>query len=352
MARVLVTGANGHLGCNLVRELLGAGHRVVALVRPGADHSGLGGLDLERISGDVLDPPSIRGAVQGCELVFHAAAPYLVWARDPDDIVRPAVEGTENVLRAAKAAGVRRVVFTSSSNAVGFTSDPQRPLDELSWNEAPRSPYVRAKTMAERRVWALSAELDLPVVAVLPTAVLGRFDYRVTPTTAPVLDAVQGRGPVPFAMNLVDVRDVARAHVLAAERGKPGERYLAGGQNVTTAELAEIIWQLAGIRPKQGLPPYPVLLAVATVADLIARRTGKPPIISPDIARESRGGRQPVFDCSKIQRELGLAPRSAEQVVSEVIRWGLFLGRIREPLATTLRGHFTPDPSWPRPSPR
>jgi len=351
MARVLVTGANGHLGCNLVRDLLGSGQQVVALLRPGADASGLAGLELQRISGDVLDAPSVRGALEGCELVFHLAAPYRTWARDPNEVVRPAVEGTENVLRAAKAAGVRRVVATSSCNAVGFTRDPQQPRDELSWNESPRSAYVRAKTLAERRAWALAAELELELVAVLPTAVLGRFDYRVTPTTAPVLDAVQGRGPVPFAMNLVDVRDVARAHVLAAERGKPGERYLAGGQNVTTAELAEIIWQLTGIRPKQGLPPYPLLLAVATVAELIARRTGKPPIISPDVAREAHG-RHAVFDCSKIQRELGLGPRSAEQVVSEVIRWGLFLGRIREPLATTLRGHFTPDPSWPRPSAR
>ncbi|MFO0739536.1 MAG: NAD-dependent epimerase/dehydratase family protein [Labilithrix sp.] len=323
--RALVTGANGHIGANLVRALVEGGHEVVAFVRDGSDLRGLEGVEVTIARGDVCDAEPVLRAIDGCEVVFHAAAPYRLWARDPDEIVRPAVIGTENVLGAARTHGVRRVVVTSSCNAVGFTNDPSKPRDESMWNDDATSPYVRAKNAQERRTWALAEELDLDVVTILPTAVLGRLDFRKTPTTAPMVDALSGRGPVPFPMNLVDVRDVARAHVLAAEGGKRGTRYLVGGDNVDVPELASIIEHLTGKRPPEGLPPLWLLRVVASVAELGARFSGKPPFLTRALLEESRG-RAPVFDCSRARRDLGLAPRSADEVVRETLAWAREMG--------------------------
>jgi dihydroflavonol-4-reductase len=345
MAKALVTGANGHLGCNLVRDLLEHGYEVVPFVRARSNVAGLEGLGLSFARGDVLDAASVERAMEGCDVVFHAAAPYLVWAKDPAQIIEPTVRGTENVLRAAKARGVRRVVVTSSCNAVGFTKDTNKLLDETSWNDHTKSPYVHAKNEQERCAWKLAGELGLALVTVLPTAVLGRFDYRKTPTTAPFVDALAHKGPVPFPMNLVDVRDVARAHVLAAEKGEPGERYLAGGDNVEAATLADLIEKHTGKRPALGLPPPWLLHAVAFFSEVASSLSGKPPLITRDVLADVEG-RAPLFDCRKEHEKLGLEPRSAETVVVETLRWALFMGWIPEKIAAPLRTKNPPDPGW------
>lgn len=348
MTRALVTGANGHIGCNLVRDLLAHGHEVVAMVRATSDTTGLTSLPITTVRGDVRDPAAVGAAMKDCELVFHLGSPYAVWARDPAEIVEPAVRGVENVLRAAKERGVRRVVVTSSSNAVGFSRDPARPLDETHWNDRTKSPYIQAKNEQERRAWKLAEELGLDVVTVLPTVVLGRFDYRRTPTSGPFVDALVGKGPVPFAMNLVDVRDVARTHVLAAERGKAGERYLAGGFDASPESIATMIENVTGRRPTVGLPPLWVLRVVATLTAPIARMTGKPPPITHALLDDAAGGHG-VFDCSKARRELGLTPHEPAVVVHEVVRWALFMGWLPDATMSRLRGGFAPDPDWPRP---
>lgn len=348
MTRVLVTGANGHIGCNLVRDLLAHDYEVVAMVRETSDTTGLGPLPITTTKGDVRDAAAVGRAMDGCELVFHLGSPYAVWAKDPREIVEPAVRGVENVLRAAKERGVRRVVVTSSSNAVGFSRDPQKPLDETHWNDRTKSPYIRAKNEQERRTWKLADELALDVVTVLPTAVLGRLDYRRTPTTGPFVDVITGKGPVPFAMNLADVRDVARTHVLAAERGRAGERYLAGGFDADPETLATIIEKITGRRPKVGLPPLWVLRVVATLTAPIAALTGKPPPITHALLDDAAGGHG-VFDCSKARRELGLTPHEPAVVVHEVVRWALFMGWLPDAMMTRLSGGFAPDPDWPRP---
>lgn len=329
MNHAYVTGSNGHIGANLIRDLLEHGYTVTALVRPSADTRGIDAVagELTLARGDVLDPPSLAGIEEG-SVVFHAAAPYTVWARDASAIVRPAVEGTENVLRAAKERGARRVVVTSSCNAVGFTRG--EPLDERSWNDRATSPYIRAKNEQERLAHRLAGELELDVVTVLPTAVLGPHDYRKTPTMGPFVDALAGRGPVPFPMNLVDVRDVARGHVLAAERGARGERYLLGGDNVDMATLASLIEARTGKRPREGLPPSWVLRAVATVAETFAPMTGKAPPITRAVLDDVAGG-APLFDCGKARRELGLAPRGAEAVVDATLEWAIAMGWLPRP---------------------
>jgi len=323
MKTALVTGANGHIGANLVRDLVGHGWDVRSLVRASSDLRGLVGVETTIVRGDVLDEASLLDAMRDRAFVFHAGAPYLTWARDPETIVRPAVVGTENVLRAAKAAGVTRVVVTSSCNAVGFTRDA--PLDERTWNERVSSPYLRAKRDQERRAHELAKELDLDVVAVLPTAVLGGYDFRKTPTTAPFVDALTGKGPVPFPMNLIDVRDVARGHVLAAERGVRGERYLLGGDNVDVKTLASLIEKHTGKRPGEGLPPPWVLRTVAAVAETFSAISGSAPPITRALLDDVAGG-VPLFDCSKAKNELGLSPRGAEEVVVSTLKWAAKMG--------------------------
>lgn len=322
MQTALVTGANGHIGSNLTRELLSRGINVVALVRENADLRGLDGLNVKLARGDVLDADAVRRAVEGCDVVFHLAAPYAVWAKDPAQIVEPAVRGTENVLRAAKS-GARRVVVTGSCNAVGFTRGA--PLDETSWRESAASPYMRAKRDQERRAFELADELDLDVVTVLPTAVLGPHDYRKTPTTGPFVDALAGKGPVPFAMNLVDVRDVATGHVLAAILGVRGERYILGGENVDIATLAQLIEKHTGNKPGKGLPPAWVLRTVAAVSEAVSAVSGKAPAITRAILDDVAGG-APLFHIAKAKRVLGYEPRGAEEVVVATIGWARQMG--------------------------
>lgn len=346
--RALVTGATGHIGANLVRDLLEHQYDVVPYVRASSNVIGLEGLGLSFVRGDLLDAAALERAMEGCELVFHLGAPYVTWAKDPATIVEPAVRGTEQVLRSAKKLGVGRVVITSSCNAVGFTADPTKPRDESMWAERATSPYVRAKNEQEKRAWALSKELELDVVTVLPTTVLGRLDYRKTPTSAPWADALAGRGPIPFAMNMVDVRDVARCHVLAAEKGVAGERYLAGGDNADAATLAGIVEKLTGKRPAEGLPPLWVLRAVATLAGFAASLTGKAPPITHELLDDA-AGLSPVFDCNKARTKLGLEPRSPEEVVVETLRWALFMGWLPDRLTQALARKHPPDASWKRP---
>ncbi|MFO0674403.1 MAG: NAD-dependent epimerase/dehydratase family protein [Polyangiaceae bacterium] len=318
MKRALVTGANGHIGSNVVRDLLDHEYEVVAMVRPNADRRGLEGLRVVERKGDVLDAASVRAAVEGCSHVFHLAAPYITWARDPDSIIAPAVLGTENVLRAAKSAGVERVVVTGSCNAVGFTKG--EPLDETTFRAAARSPYMRAKREQELRAVELARELGLHVTVVLPTTVLGPYDYRKTPTTAAMVDVLRGKQPVPFPMNLVDVRDVAAGHRLAAEHGASGERYLLGGSDTTMGELATLVEAQTGKRPKEGLPPEWVLRAVAAVSETVARISGKAPIISDAVLDDVAGG-VPLFRIDKAKKNLGYAPRGPGEVIAATHQW-------------------------------
>lgn len=323
MTRALVTGANGHIGANVVRELLADKFDVTAFVREGADLRGLDGLDVTLARGDIRDADAVRRAAEGCDVIYHLAAPYQVWARDPNAIIEPAIVGTENVLRAASG---KRVVVTGSCNAVGFTHG--EPLNETSFREKAASPYMRAKREQELRAFELAKELDVHLVTVLPTAVLGPYDYRKTPTTAPFVDALNGKGPVPFAMNIVDVRDVARGHLLAAARGARGERYLLGGDNVDIPTLAHFIAQFTGRRPAEGLPPSWVLRTVAALSEAVSAVSGKAPMITRALLDDAGGG-QPLFDISKAKTQLGYQPRGAEQVIEATVNWARKMGWLK-----------------------
>ncbi len=339
-----VTGASGHIGANIVHELVSRGHRVSVSARSLDRLRAVKGLSVYAHVGDVLDQKSLRDAMEGADVLFHAAAVYKNWTKDPEEMPRIALEGTRHALHAAKDAGVKRVVLTSSCNAIGFTKDLAKLPDEKTWNDAPHLPYVRAKIESERLAHALAKELGLELVAVLPTGVLGRFDYAVTPSTRTFVDVLNRKGPLGFPMNLIEVRDVAIGHVLAAEEGTPGERYLLGGENVDVETLATLVREETGVDPKIGLPPAWVLATVAAVAETVSKVTGKEPVLTRAMVRELAASKGIVFDCSKAKRELGFEPRAAREVVHEAARWAAFTGLVDPAIGAKL----PPDPAWTR----
>jgi len=333
MTRALVTGASGHIGANLVRELLDRGYQVDALVRITSNLAGLDGLDVRLHHGDILDPLSLDKAMEGVEVLFHAAAVYVNWAADEADILDPAIVGTENVLRAAARHGVRRVVVTSSCNAVGFSDSAESPLDESHWNTELHLPYVRAKVEGERRAWALAKELGLDMVTVLPTGVLGPHDYKITPTTAYLRDAMAGQGPIlPGMQNTVHVRDVAIGHVLAAERGRAGERYLLGSESIPHTRMASAIATVSGKSPSILNAPRWLLMAAAAVIETIAGFRGVEPALTTAMIRTAHG-RHIYFDITKAREELGFAPRSTEETLADTWNWLVRIGQLSPNLA-------------------
>ena len=317
----LVTGGTGFVGAHVVRALLARGGAVRCLVRPGSRRDNLAGLPVEIAEGDLTDPASLAAALSGASRLFHCAADYRLWARDPRDLGRVNVEGTENVLGAAARAGVSRVVYTSSVGALGRTADGS-PADETTPVHRGElvGHYKRSKYDAERvaEQWAAKG---LPVVIVNPSTPVGELDIRPTPTGQMIVDFLRGRIPayVDTGLNLVDVRDVAQGHLFAAEKGRVGERYILGNRNMT---LKEILGELARItgRPAPSLClPHALPLAVSAVATGLARLSGRPPRVSLESVRMSR--HRMFFDPGKAVRDLGFPQSPVEEALGRAVAW-------------------------------
>jgi dihydroflavonol-4-reductase len=340
LPRILVTGATGHLGAALVRAARARGHDVRALARKTSDRRGIAGVDVEVVEGDLLDPASLAAAVAGCDVVLHAGAVYRNWARDPDEILRPAIEGTANIVNAAAKANVRRVVLCSSNAAVGYGTARAVLLDETSWNTNPKAAYIRAKTVAERSGLDLGAKLGLETVSVCPCGIIGPWDYRRTPTTRGVASMALG-GPSVLDLAVTDVRDIAEGHLLAAERGKPGERYLLAGENCTRERVAELMTAVTGRKVRAMLPPRAVMWLIAAFGELRARAGGPDADLTRDAIADVYG-RHLMYDHGKAVRELGWTFRPAADVIRDAVRWLIFLGDVK-PIAG-----LEPDPTWTR----
>jgi len=346
MAKVLVTGANGHVGANTLRSLLVRGHEPVPCVRQGSDLRGIEKLGLAYRYGDVMDAPSMEAAAAGCEVIVHTAAVYLNWAKNPEDIMRPSVTGTRNVFQAAKQAGVRRVVFTSSTNAVGFSARPDYVRTEKDWNEDAQNAYYVAKVRGEREAIRLSEELGIPTIRLCPSGILGPYDYRITPSTQAILDIVNGRG---FSwvggMNFVDVQAVAEAHAAAVEMGEPGQRYIVCGDNLDARQIVQIVQQLTGVKSMHLPLGRTTALPLGSLLDAVARFTGTQPIFSRSLAHEvvERYG---YYDGSLAKRTFGLQPRNSEETLRDTIRWLLYLGKVTKKLPQDVLDRFPVDPAW------
>ena len=320
--KALVTGAAGFVGGHVSRVLVDAGHEVRALTRSTSNTAMLDGLDVEMVQGDITDLASIEKAMEGCEAVFHVAALNALWHRDPSTFYRTNVEGTRNVLAAALAAGVQRVVHTSTWAVIGCPA-PGSLADETTV-ALPRDLsglYRQTKHLAELEVQAFLGR-GLDVVVVNPTVVVGPGDAKPTPTGRMVQDFVAGRMPffVTAHLNLVDVDDVAVGHLLAWEKGKSGERYILGNRNMTLGEMLGVLATIAGRRPPRWRLPL-WLVAAAAYADewVEGRLLRREPQVPMEAVRHTQGYR--AVDCSKAVRELGLPQSSVAGALERAVRW-------------------------------
>lgn len=336
--KALVTGAAGFIGSNVVRALLDAGYEVRALHLPHDDTRNLRGLDVERIPGDVTDAEAMRDACRQCDLVFHLAAIYALWTADPARMQRVNVDGTRIVLEAARSAEVRRVVFTSSIARFGGQGMRRRATEESAFALGETGDrYARSK--ADAHEVAVHAAREQDVVIVAPCGPIGPGDVGPTPTgrlllmaaAAPVIAVARSM------TNFVDVRDVARGHVLAAEKGRRGETYLLGHRDLWMTEIARMALDALGVQKPIVAAPFAAASLAARGMTAWAERTGRTPLFTPAAVRIARLGLR--ADCTKAVRELGLPQSSIESAVRDALVWfereGMLRRRHRTRIAWT-----------------
>jgi dihydroflavonol-4-reductase len=319
--KALVTGASGFVGSAVARALAGQGWEVRCLVRVGSNRRNLRDLGLEIAFGDLTDPPSLERAIEGCEALFHVAADYRLGTPDPQLLYRANVEGTRNILQAAERARLEHIVYTSSVATVGLPPDGS-PGEETTpvGLEDMIGHYKRSKFLAEQLVsqWARTHGRG---VIVNPSTPMGPGDVKPTPTGQILVDAARGRTPayVDTGLNVVHVDDVAAGHLLALERGRSGERYILGGENLSLRDILTSVAQLVGRRPPRIRLPHAVVLPIAYAAESYARLTGRPTRVTVEGVRMSR--KRMFFSSAKAQRELGYRWRPAREALAEAVRW-------------------------------
>jgi dihydroflavonol-4-reductase len=322
VTRILVTGATGFVGAAVARALLAQGHQVRTLARVSSDRRNVEGLAVEMATGDLLDPASLRPALEGCEGLFHVAADYRLWIPDPARMYAINVEGTRALMLAALDAGVQRIVHTSSVATLGITEDGS-PADEDTPNALDRivGDYKRSKFIAEEAVRELVRMRGLPAVIVNPSTPIGPRDVKPTPTGRVIVEAANGKIPVyvETGLNLVHVDDVAAGHLAAYAKGRVGERYVLGGEDWSLQRLLQEIAQLTGRRGPLGKLPRAPLLPIAAVLETIARLTGGEPRFTQDEIRMA--AKKMYFSSAKAKRELGYAPRPASEAIADAIAW-------------------------------
>lgn len=317
----LITGATGFIGSAVARELAERGERIRCLVRKTSSVRNLDGLELELFCGDVLDMDAVRRAVQGCSRVYHLAAVYAIWLPNPSLMYRVNEQGTRNVLKACKEAGVQRVVYCSSVAALG--AHGKVPADETAeFNlHATQDHYYISKHRAEQAALEFAGE-GLPVVIVNPTVPIGPRDSAPTPSGALIIQIVKGKLPayVDGGINVVDVTDCARAIVEAMEKGAVGGKYILGNRNVGIKEFFDLIVTVAGKGKSPSLRlPLGMAILSGHAYEILASFTGRPPLTSASWARV--GSQFSWWDCSKARQELGLGQRPIEESIAEAVGW-------------------------------
>jgi dihydroflavonol-4-reductase len=325
-----LTGATGFVGSAVARKLLSEGLAVRALVRRGSNRSNLEGLDLNLVEGDIRDAELLHRVVHGVRYVFHVAADYRLWAPDPKEIFATNVDGTRAIMESVLEAGVERVVYTSSVATLrlpdnGAAADETAPLDQADAIGA----YKQSKVVAERLVERMVAEANLPAVIVNPSTPIGPRDVRPTPTGRIVVEAATGRMPafVDTGLNLVHVDDVGAGHVAALRRGRVGERYILGGENLSLGQMLAEIARLAGRRPPTVKLPRALIFPIAYAAEGLARITKREPFVTVDGLRMAKY--KMFFSSAKAERELSYHARPAAEALADAYRWFLDAGYLK-----------------------
>jgi dihydroflavonol-4-reductase len=331
-----VTGASGFIGANLVQELVARGHQVKALLRPGSDRRGLTDIKFEEVVGDLGQPDRIEAALRGCDWCFHVAASYHLWLRDYRPMYAANVEGTRTVLQAAAAAGCPRIVYTSTVGCIGLPAaragqtvptDESSPVSERQMSNH----YKRSKWQAEQ-VALEFARRGSPVVIVNPTAPVGPHDVKPTPTGQVIVDFLNRAMPayLDTGLNWVHVRDVAVGHILAAEKGRPGERYILGNAqgNRTLREAFQALQKVTGVPAPRARVPYLLALTAAHVNELISSVTGQPP--KAPLAGVRMAKYKMFFNPAKAIRELGMPQTAPEQALVDAVQWFRSNGYVRK----------------------
>ena len=329
--KALVTGATGFVGAAVARALLREGWEVRALARKGSDRRNLRSIEVEVVEGDLADAGSLASALSGCEGLFHVAADYRLGAFDPQQLYRTNVEGTRNILHAARDAGVRRVVYTSSVATIGIPKDGTPGTEESPSTVVDMiGHYKRSKFLAEE-VAREAAASGIAVVIVNPSTPVGPGDVKPTPTGQMVFDAAAGRMPayVDTGLNIVHVDDVAQGHLLAYHRGRVGERYILGGQDMTLREILIDIARIVGRKPPSVRLPSGVVMPIAYIAEAVARVTGRSTRITVEGVRMAR--KRMFFSSAKAVRELGYQWRAPTQAFTDAIAWFREQGLLRGP---------------------
>jgi dihydroflavonol-4-reductase len=319
--KALVTGASGFIGGAVVRTLVAAGVEVRITARAGNDLRHLTGISIERVEADLLNKESLVQALQGCRQLYHVAAHYALWAKDPSIFYDVNVAGTRTLLEAAREAGIERTVYCSTIGAIGLppggglgTETTPVSLNQMAGH------YKRSKYLAEQEVLKLARE-GLPVVIVNPSAPVGAGDVKPTPTGQVIVDFMKGRMPayIETGMNLIDVDDVATGHLLAMEKGRLGERYILGNHNLLLCEVFEILSRLTGVKAPRVKLPRLAILPLAYINDWIATVTNTPPRIPLEGVRMAKYKMH--YDCSKAIKELGLPQTPVEVALEKAVRW-------------------------------
>jgi dihydroflavonol-4-reductase len=319
--KTFVTGATGFIGASIVRELLRDGREVKALVRSSSNLSNLKGLDVEIVTGDLLDIPVLQRGLKGCDALYHAAADYRLWTNRPDEMFRANVGGTAAVLEAALESTVSRVVYTSSVGTLGNPGNGLPGTEETNVTLADMvGPYKKSKFLAEREAERFAAQ-GLPVIIVNPSTPVGPGDIKPTPTGKIIVDFLKKRMPayLDTGLNLIAVEECARGHLLAEQKGLPGRKYILGNTNVSLCEIFRTLQEITGIQaPKVRLPYAPVLVA-AWLNEGFSRITGREPLIP--LAGVRMAAHHMYFDSGRAVRELGLPQTTVKEALERAVEW-------------------------------
>ena len=328
--KALVTGATGFIGSTVMRELLRAGTDVRVTIRRDSDTRNIDGLDVEKVYGDTRDRESMRAALRGCDTLFHVAAYFAHWSLNRDLFYEVNVEGTKIVLEEALAQGLEKVVYTSTANTIGSHGAGNYVNEEAEFNQWKTGDhYAISKYLAEIEAKKI-CDKGLPLVIVNPTLVIGVRDIKPTPSGALIVDIVNRDMPgyIDGATNIIDVEDVARGHLLAAAKGRIGERYILGNENVTVGDFFRLVADIAGVKPPRLKLPYGIALLLGHMFQIQARITKKPPVVSVSQVRIGKMGEH--FDNSRAVNELGLRLTPIEKTIENTVKWFTENGYIRK----------------------